>query len=113
MTVFTHPERANQPILAPALSTARVARADGIWVRDGRGAPVLALDPNRVAVGILVDIPDELQDALDLLWTGPGVSRRETRVTASLRREAAMAWCLESTRHAKMHGYRLPRGAPT
>lgn len=109
MTVFTHAERAGHPILAPALPRARVARADGIWVRDARGLPVLALDPAGTAVGLLLEVPDALADALDLLWAGPGIAHSGERVTASLRREAAEMWSVESLRAAKMHGYRIPR----
>ncbi|MSP55172.1 MAG: hypothetical protein EXR69_06145 [Myxococcales bacterium] len=111
MTVFTHPERATHPILAPALPRARLARADGIWVRDARALPVLARDLTGGAVGLLLEIPDALADALDLLWAAPGVARSDGLVTASLRREPATTWSLESLRAAKMHGYRIPRSA--
>lgn len=112
MQVFLHPLRASSPLLTAAAASARVARADGVWVLDARRNPVLACTDGApggpVAAGVILDVPDGLVPALDLAWIGPGVARVQRTVTASLRREPVWVWCLPDLRHARMHGYRIP-----
>ncbi len=106
--LFAHPDRAATPLLQAY--PARIAKADGVWVRDVRGLPVLALGP-WLAIGVLLAVPDEAIPALDMMWRGPGIEARTGEVTASLRRVPATFWCLPSLRHARMHGYRVPNFA--
>ncbi len=119
--LFLHPERAAIPLLAPCLAGARIARADGVWVRDSGGHPVLALVENptapvgtperaQLATGLIVEVPELLLPALDLMWRGAGITQARTWATASLRREPVTAWLIQDLRHARMHGYRLPKG---
>lgn len=115
--IFAHPERAQTPLLAPCLGAARVARADGAWVRDAGGHPVLvnvAPTPGdtspQVATGLLLTVPEGLLPALDLMWRGPAITLGTAWVTLSLRRDPVSAWVIADLRHAKMHGYRIPRG---
>ena len=113
--IFVHPENAHTPLLAPCLPLGRIARADGIWVRDQGGNAVLtrvAPDPNappQRATGLILTVPTSLLLALDLMWRGPGITQGTTLVTASLRREPVTVWSLPDLRHARMHGYRVPR----
>jgi hypothetical protein len=108
--VFVHPLRTTGAVLGPGVGTARIARADGVWVLDARRSPVLACTgAGPTAVGVLVELPDTMRSLLDMLWRGPGIEVREGWVTASLRREPALMWCLPDLRHARMHGYKIPR----
>ena len=115
MNVFVHPERLVEPLLAAAVRrdtkgpAVRSARVDGTWLRDARGASILALGAPSVATGLLVDVPEGVSSALDLLWGAPEVHRTDVSVVAALRCELAVAWCLPSVRVARMHGYRTPR----
>ncbi len=110
MTVFMHPERAGEPLLAAAFKKARPALADGVWVRDARHRPVLAVDSGGCATGVLVEVGEAVLPLLDLYWGTTGVVRRELRVTAALRVVGATAWALPSVRDARLLGYRVPRG---
>lgn len=108
--LFVHPVRTTGALLGAGVGTPRIARADGVWVLDARRSPVLACTgAGPTAVGVLIEVPDTLRPMLDMLWRGPGIAAREGWVTASLRREVALMWCLEGLRHARMHGYKIPR----
>lgn len=112
--IFVHPERANVPILAPCLPEARIARADGMWVRDRGGHAVLTLvapipgERPQLATGLILQVPAALLPALDLMWRGDGIMQGNTWASVSLRREPVTAWFIEDLRHARMYGYRVP-----
>ncbi len=115
--IFVHPERAATPLLTPCLGAARIARADGAWVRDTGGHAVLvnvAPTPGntspQVATGLLLTVPEALVPALDLMWRGPAITLGTAWVTLSLRRDPVSAWVIQDLRHARMYAYRIPRG---
>ena len=114
--IFVHPERANTPLLAPCLADAAIARADGVWVRDTGGHAVLTQVPAgrserpQLATGLVLEVPELLLPALDLMWRGPAIARKSVHVTAALRKEAVVAWLIDDLRHARMYGYRVPKG---